>query len=38
MNAKPDRRLKFQILLVRCLLDLYIAAIVTLLFVMDRCP
>jgi hypothetical protein len=37
MNAKPDRRLRFQILLMRCSLELYIAAIVTALFVMDSC-
>lgn len=37
MNAKPDRRLRFQILLVRCSLEFYIAGIVTAIFIMDRC-
>jgi hypothetical protein len=37
MNAKPDRLLRLQIIVVRCSLELYIAAIVTALFVMDSC-
>lgn len=37
MTDRERRRLKFATLVVKCLLEVYIAVIVTLLFVVDRC-